>query len=560
MDHYELSINEPDPSLGLRIADRVDNARRPVGFYHSIRAVDSVTGRVQFPAFIPDGLDVSNQVAACVHRFGREMPPIKVEDDFRDYAKKFIRKHFTPIVDDDVKDFSGWLGKVKYSLARKRALAALRSGPIVCDRKFYSSKSFIKWESYPKPKVPRAINSPSDASKCVLGPVVHAIDKATFSKKWFVKGTDPKSWPSRLRSLFGSSAVMGTDFSSFEAHHRGVYTEVVYYWVKHMMRQLTIDKPVRRHVLNIMKGTNVTKFKNVKAVVTEKLMSGSMWTSSANGVLNLLIMSYLVTRKGLTNDEVVDDIDLHFTGVVEGDDGLCKCATVDEALIADMGLDLKFEMAEHFSDASFCGVVCGKYDDQIIRDPIKTVRNTFIMPMRYFSSRESRKDGLMRARALSLKWNYNNCPIVGELMHRICYHTRSINAIIDTAENDLYSAEYVRKCESGRLDLIQPEVPLELRLSMQEHFNVPVLQQLIIETEIKNSGRIFLLSTQGLSTLVDAQHASRFLGPEYQDVPVEYHHSIVHRCLLGKRGDRTRGCEPWHTVVFDHTACATWLT
>lgn len=487
-----VALNEP--SERLRITVKKTTARKPVvvARYGRFVVLHKLTGAPFFPPFIPDLHHVSNQVASIVHRFGCKMPRYDgdVFSDFYTYSRVFLVKNLEPLISREVEDFDGWLSNTPYTSVRKLYLASLRHSEIACGKKVSECLSFIKWEGYMEPKNPRAINSPSDLSKVILGPLFKAIDKKTFEMKWFVKGTDPKQWPSRLRDLFGRRPVVGTDFKSFESHHRDGFSRIVHFWIMHMIRGLPVAHSTRRLISKLVLGHNVTKFSTCKAEILQRLMSGALWTSSANGVLNLLIMSYLTSRNAmphLTPEQLAFYASESFVGVFEGDDGLSSATRVDRDLIQRLGVKLTLDESPSFDTASFCGIVCQYESDAVVTDPVKVLRSFFVIPPKYMNSSPKIHMQLYRAKALSYKYAYNDCPIVGPLCHKICDLTRSVDARVISSETKLWRLRDVPINELMAQWKNTPKVSDEARAVVSQQFRVSVEQQLIIESEIAAS-------------------------------------------------------------------------
>jgi hypothetical protein len=461
---------------------------RAVGVIPVLRLCDAF-GDPQLHTLIFDPAHPYNHIAATIHRFGRDMPMSfdwRVYD-FQCFSRQFITRYFNPIAQADIPTFMEWLRGSSYSWHRKRRLLKLYMELMAngLDDRIFNSKSFIKWEGYLKAKHPRAINSPSDASKVVIGPIMWAVDKAVFKLKWFVKGSDPRTWPARLQEAFGQSPVMETDFSSFEAHHRGAFSEIGWFWVNHMMS--ACGRPAEFMVLveRMMLGQNTSVFPTIITKVDQRLMSGAMWTSSANGVLNLLIMAYLNARTVFPNAPVSDlvrDVDQYFTGFVEGDDGICISRNVNQELISDLGLDLKFDTAHWYGDASFCGIVCDPIAQTVVTDPLKVVRNFFVLPSSQRDSRDNKHRALLRAKALSYKYAFNDCPIVGALCHRVCDETRGVT--VDLSELEEHKRVRCEQAVRERMWDRPPCVPYSSRLLVERMYGVPVAHQLRIEASI----------------------------------------------------------------------------
>lgn len=495
----------PEPSADLiftreKAADDAQEILRPVGTITEIRIENPTTGKPDLVGFWPDGTHIDNQKAATIGRFGRKMEKIDGDEkkSFTSFAKTFVRQHFNPLVEEEIPSFEEWMfNKTTYSSKRKENLAKVLLSTERMSKKTPSSNSFIKREGYEKPKNARGINSYTDESKVLIGRFQHAIDKKLFSTKWFVKGKNPNTWPGLLRERFGDNGVMGTDFTSFEAHHRDVFADVVHYAFMHMIRDCGLTNDYKRLLSRVMKGTNVTEFSRLRAEIDERLMSGAMWTSSANGLLNLLIMSYLVARSkapDVAPELLAINIDDYFTGYVEGDDGICVDEQIDESIIQRLGIILKFEKHSHFTRASFCGIICDDSNletPEVLKDPIKVLRNFFILDARYIGARKSIHKGLLRAKALSLMCNHKNCPIIGPLCDKICELTRG-HSLVATSEND-FKQHYIDEAVQKKLWTTRSVVTERARILVEEVFNITCAEQLRIESEINNStGRIYV--------------------------------------------------------------------
>lgn len=504
-----------------------------VAVYSTLR-VENSNGTLDLAAFIPDRNWPISQLYAVVHRVGREMPAQDPDtaQHFEQYAKSFILKYFDPVTTLDESNTKTWLDGASYSKERKLGLATLRTMMDTLESTDTVAKCFGKDEDLKMPKHLRGIMSYSDESKALLGPFISASDHSVFTgsktAKWFVKGTDPRTWPKRLFSIFGLDKVMETDFSSFEAHHQGVYARVIKFWLMHMLRNVcTVE--VRSIISKMMAGINVMEFKTLTAYIPERLMSGALWTSSSNGVLNLLIMSYLVLRSKHPNAspaELLERVDSEFRGIFEGDDGLTLSSEVDESLIQRMGLVLKFKKKNSFNDAHFCGITCptpsGNGDVQIITNPIDVIRKFFALPIKFRRS-DRMMYQMLRAKALSYAYLYFDVPIIGELCDKVLYFTRSFNLSKTVlSETGTWYRNYVSK-GLDNLAAMREKGPASrnyscdhpLRHCMHEHFGISPEEQIRIENEIRNSDQPTMrVNLTRYSTLEDMEHG-RFL---YHDV------------------------------------------
>lgn len=440
------------------------------------------------------------------------------------YSKCVIQRFFKQPTIHELPTIHQWLDRTSYSEDRKKQLLReyLKSqqqggtrGMPFGPSDFFECKSFIKDECYQEPKVARGINSFSDRSKVFLGPICQAVDDATFSMKHFVKHTNPREWPSLLNNKFGRNPVIETDFSAFESHHHSHMGLVVRFWMNHMIRNLGLSNVVKRTINTLMSGVNKLTYKHVTIYLEERLMSGALWTSSANGVLNLLIMSYLVLRTRHPDSVGADLADFfnEFEAVIEGDDGMCSIRSMQDApskeLISNLGVNLEMEPKLDFTHASFCGVVCNVGESSIVTDPIKVLRNFFTLPMKYSNMRESKVMGLLRAKALSYKYVYGNAPVVGALCDRVLYQTRSC-AVAKPSELGSYRANYVQQAAIEKVWQHPSRPTTDSRAIVERNFHVCMMDQLRMERKIMTLGDTIELDLSYYQRPVDVEHITKF--------------------------------------------------
>jgi len=484
--HFPIKFNEPDESLMLKL-----KIVRPSSNVQGVIAPCRILQPgLEIPILVPMFASHSqvSQITASVHRFARKMPEWERESihEFLEYGKRFIVSNWREtLTASDIPGFSEWLEATKYSGARKKYFQRIRDELERIDPRIVRIVSFIKWEGYDEPKQPRAINSPSDESKTLLGAIQHAIDEFTFRNKHFVKHTNPRDWPTKLKELFGTSRVAETDFSSFESHHRGPFAYLVYFWMLHMIRHVPGLFHYRALIKQMVLGRRDVTFHDLKLGVDYRLMSGAMWTSSSNGVLNLLLMSYLSAKTACPNSTIEALVDwsvTHYKGLFEGDDGICLAPQdISPKLIASLGLDLKLSYQSDFSHAKFCGITCDMDALVIIKDPISVLKKFFCLPPRYRNAKPSVMMALLRARALSYKCNFQNCPIIGPLCDHICELTRSYTPKCDDAVLSYEGEKYMNLALNEGLHKVKAKVSDTTRALVERRFHVSVPQQKMIE-------------------------------------------------------------------------------
>lgn len=431
---YPVKINKPSKTMRITLRKHwtylLLNVEQCVGFYSDMFIRDGNLNTPFYPPFMPNTSHLYNLLAASLHRYGRDMPEPGINRlaHFTKYCKYFIQHGFIPIEPEMVLSLPLALENTSYSASRKEEFMRLRE-KLEFTYKTLMIKGFIKVEGYEtSDKNPRAINGPTPELTSLLLPLFRAIDKATFAKDWFVKGSNPREWPSRLEDVLGSSQVWATDFTSFEAHHRDGFSDIIYFWMMHMTRKLKHFRILRKLLAKMVLGVNTIEFKHMVVEILRRLMSGVLWTSSGNGILNLLIMSYL-TRADPNGvpESMAQDALSHFKGFVEGDDGICVAASHDpSSVIEELGLKLKMDRHPDYSGAGFCGIVCDRIELTVLKNPIPVCRKFFLLPARYRYARHSVKMALLRSRAMSYKVNFGNCPMIGPLCDLVMSRTKSI--------------------------------------------------------------------------------------------------------------------------------------
>lgn len=499
MGEYDIEIGEPTASLQIQIKQRKEELVSVEGGYERDVGFFGTDGKPLYPGFIPCRTELKAEIASMLKRSGSATP----EGDkdtlafFARYAKHAIEHVFTPPTTRPT--FEEWLERSKYSGGRKRDLQNLRSQLSYTSTKkhaeYTKADAFIKWETYMAPKIPRTINALLDEVKVIYGPTFHAVDKATFAArhgKWFIKGTAPHELPLRMQALFGTSRVMETDFSSFESHHRGVMIGVVRHWMMHMTRNFKNDEPrgFFEQLSRIVLGENTCKFKHSTAKLDETLMSGASWTSSSNGLLNFMLMSFITLKSAhpsASPEELVDYID-EFKGLIEGDDGICAVPEfVDETLITKLGLRLKFEYHPRFGDANFCGILMSD-SGNVITDPKKFIRKFFILPPDVVQCGKKKRMAYLRCKALSALTNYRDCPIVGMIAYEVCKMTSGYDVEWAMGRMSAYERETTVLADP----LIAPTPTPESRDAVRRRFGYDESLQLMMESGFENKGCVVM--------------------------------------------------------------------
>lgn len=507
--HYNVGMNRADPSLHVKVRQRIERAM-VVGVIRDIGIVQPNLGGPLLVPYAPSLRSTQNEVAAAIHRFGCEMPHFHDVEPFVAYACEFIRQNLQPV--SVVPTWEEWIAQTPYSGARRRYFTKLRAEINTATRKTTSVQAFIKAEGYLEPKQPRAICSPSDESKVLLGPVCWAVDKSTFaSVPYFVKGTDPRDWPSKLQELFQDGPVTCTDFSSFEAHHRGPMADIIKFWFRHMLRNVEGKRRHLRLIKAMIGERRSIKMPTTDVAVDERLMSGALWTSSSNGLLNLLIMSYLslrATHRNVDGPALLQYLP-EFRGLVEGDDGITSYVDIDSEDIKRLGLRLKMERHASFATAGFCSIYCDSASMDTVKDPLKTLRNFFVLPPQLQNAKRMKVLAMLRAKAMSMKYLAGNAPVVGPLADHVLELTRSVAIEPVTDYLSAWERELISRARQSKAWKQKAAVSESARLMVERVFKVSTLEQARIESGFQ--GHVMEIDLADYANRTDAYHSATFV-------------------------------------------------
>lgn len=455
-----------------------------IGTMHRWCPRDPLTKLPRIVPMIPAGHSTINQIVSCFHRYGCDMP---VGDPdllsvFKQYVTSVLDLHFVPVRDVDVPSLSEWLSTTPYSGTRRSQLQSLACNETTITERHLDNSSFLKYESYDKLKPPRAINSYRDTTKALVGPLVHAVDKATFKLPYFVKGSDPITWPTLLKTTFAQRPVTATDFSSFEAHHHGVLAECVRCWFAHMTRDVS-DRLTVELVLRMMGQANKSNFGAIRTVVVERLMSGAMWTSSANGFLNLMIMSFLVLYTKYRDPLEASRAFREFSGFVEGDDGIFEGSGIDQTLIQGLGVNLELVQHQRVEDADFCSIYTDSALGVVVADPMKFLRTFYLLPPALMNARRTTQDAYMKAKALSYNYQYPGCPVIDVAVRTVLKRTNHIDHRKAEKFFDLFERHRLRAALKRGKTFV--DITLGSRQLVCERFGLSVADQLVLERGIR---------------------------------------------------------------------------
>jgi len=432
----------------------------------------------------PDPWHPQSIADAVRNRLAVKLPEVTVPNFYprlRSFARLFFKRHFQPVdpscyLDDDTL-FQDWLAsRASYSQARKTDLKVKWQGIFgKLRKKDYENQTFVKRETYPEPKWPRAICSRSDLYKCFSGPWISLIEAATYISPMFVKHVPvPQRGDFVERLAQHDVRILASDFSSFELHaHRQVQLAVEQQFYKYMLQYI----PQAAHFLEVhrsvctRKQTLVNKF--WKFIIPACRMSGETSTSLGNGITNLVLIHFITELYG---GKVLD-------AVVEGDDGLYAikghAPTVREC--ASCGTNVKLSLCENLDTAGFCSMVFARTG--MARVPLRDFREKLVKfgwtlsDFRFSSERV--KSSLLRAAGLALAYENNACPVLWKVAE--CVLRDTVGVVPRFVEDGYHQAPDIRN-----LQLQEPTA--DVRAVYAELYDISVGEQIALEHEIERCG------------------------------------------------------------------------
>jgi hypothetical protein len=360
-----------------------------------------------FAPLSPDQGDEETQMEGAYHRLLRA-PPRRdnaMMRRFRGFVRVWLRHNLDPLPADTDLSFESWLEHTHYPEWRKEEIR--RAHVLVLDKKkHFKNKSFIKAESYQVPKHARWINSRDDGFKAFSGPLFHAIEKAVFKLKWFVKFIPVADRATYIKEYVDAegSLFIATDYTSLEASlvsQMMMCAEIQLYTYMLGETSRAGDIPILVDALTSLQHCRASGM----LVTTFARMSGDMCTSLGNGFTNLMLQFFIAKECGW---------DLPLVGVVEGDDGLFRVSGPIPAdnVFEALGMRIKLDVFDRVGDAGFCQLYFSDDCSQNLRDPIKILVRTGWTMSRFMHAGERVMMELLRAKAFSLLCETPTCPIV----------------------------------------------------------------------------------------------------------------------------------------------------
>lgn len=450
----------------------------------AMRRIVSVNPGMQIPGFAAPRPDTGHSGSAKEGLQKRLMgttfePEFDYYKDLENYTKLIFdhEKWGEKLLNDDdniryLTDFEFYLSKTNYSEKLKKKFREIRGEVIETAnrlsveefQKWCEVKCFVKEEAYDEPKFHRGIYARSDYFKVIFGPYVKLMEKCVFSSTYFVKKIpvkDRHDW--LLNKLYMDGALFGsTDFTGFEKHSiprlMRVTVHKVYDLFARYIEILTngCDANMLGLCAKVLRGMNNFVFKYFKASFPGGKCSGEMDTSLSNGLLNFIMMVFILEREGYHTGFGYFNVKRRpgcYNGILpccfEGDDGNISfpydldISDITPALFKRYGLDLKIEKADKVGEAGFVCLYFNEVTPQLITNPFKHLARMWVSS-RYIKSKETKIRSLMRMKCMCLLYQFPSCPILAaycEMVLRLTagYDVRHLYYSLDAYDRDRFS-------------------------------------------------------------------------------------------------------------------------
>ena len=438
---------------------------------------------------VPDMNYGPDQIAGSVKRVAAEMPKINrtVLRKFKRFVKRWCIKNLSEHIfkNDEMFDFEEWIQNAPYELYRKDQLREVYKNS-QGRKPIFTVKSFIKDEPYPEYKHVRGIYSRHDDYKVRVGPFFKKLGDIIFNLKWFIKKIPVNDRPKWILEKFGDQPnIFCTDFSQFEATFvkQLMSVELIVY------RFLLKNNPRQKEIIDLitqgMMSSNHIQFYKWSMKLMCKRMSGEMSTSVSNGFMNLLMTHFLLEEKG---NKVYDS-------GIEGDDSINyydKQAPSTQDY-EKLGARIKIEHPTDITEASFCGQIFDSSDLDNVVNPVEALVSFGWTKSQYLTSNDLTLKKLLKAKSLSLLYEYSGCPILRELA---LYGLRitndiKIEEVYKTMQRQKLST-YEREQWIELIDNFQENkvfnntVKINTRKLVERKFNIPIKLQLEVEEYLRN--------------------------------------------------------------------------
>lgn len=438
-----------------------------------------------------DPSDRDSMIAGVKRRAACKPPPADFAalERLGCFVDQWLEDNLTPLAPSVDFSVETWLASTNYPEWRKEELRQKweEVDDIEYSKDYYKVKCFMKDEVYEDWKYPRGIYARVDEFKAFIGPVFKQIEKDVYENKHFIKHVPVKDRPrviyERL-NVIGSRAY-ATDYTSFESlFQKQLMSNCEFKLYAYMLRHTPGYIKIMKVIYDVIGGQNYCSFHTFVMLIFCTRMSGEMNTSLGNGFSNLMFWKFNCFENGNTYDDVF----------VEGDDGLGIAVgpPLTDAMFTRLGLNIKLEIHDDISTASFCGMIFDIDDLIVVTNPIATLVGFGWSKMDFVMARQGKLNMLLEAKAISLVYEYAGCPVLTALARYVLrvsprqsklskfirnhrgFNTYDRETLLPAASHWLqHQADFVKRMN------LSP--PIATRLLVEKKFGLSVEDQLSIE-------------------------------------------------------------------------------
>lgn len=429
----------------------------------------------------PDLGDGLTLVGGVLKRFAFRPPKPKPGklNRLETFIREKILPRLTPLAIDVDVTTETWLKGTAYPDWRKQELLqvfhkVVEFGPATVAQARVNT--FMKDEGYLEFKQARAINARADEMKVRWGPIFKQIEKKVYEMEEFIKHIPVRDRAKYIAEKLNRAGVkfVCSDFVSFESlFTSGLMRKCERVLYDYMTSHLPCHDEFMRDLDKFMLGNNHLYSKFFKANLRATRMSGEMCTSLGNGWTTMCVFYFVCSEVGFERVKLV----------VEGDDNAASGEGVPPTAqdFADLGLVIKLENHETFSEMSFCGLVFDEVDLEVVTDPRKVLASFAWSSREYVNARQGKLKALLRCKALSLMYQYPACPVVSSLADYLLRETSGVDVrrIADSRSFGHYQRQTLFDALACPLE--RRVVGFGTRAVVEKLFNISVLQQLKLE-------------------------------------------------------------------------------
>lgn len=462
----------------------------------------------------PDVEDAKSQIFGVLKRLAVKLPHVclNVHKRMLLFIPRFFGLFFRPLTDDQIMDPMVWIETRPYTMARKQEhkdawLAGEPENP--CD-----TFMWVKKEPYDGYKHLRFICPMKDWTKMFMGPIATELDKQVFRLPCFIKKIPAANRVEYLEQLLDRqfSLISEADVTSMEAHMRKRRAKWLLTLVELFTKDLQKGEKYRymlKKIVGYGKRTR-SEAKNFVVKRLKRLCSGMNETSVFNSLLSVMLHYFILEDKfGVDLQKICDNLNdqrieelMYETNIgparlgSEGDDKIAAeepGQQMTEQIYLEYGMACVPRHRQNIWGSDFCTMVFTQ-DHIMVTDVLYTYVTFGYGGISYLNVSNQRIDELIRARAMSLFHQYENCPVLHELARyaiRITDHIdmtrffKKRNWGISQYEYDQMNEAYLyfqKRLEEKPFTEVQ--CPINTRLMVETLYNVTVDMQLEAESKL----------------------------------------------------------------------------